>query len=60
MVKNIEESYKNNRKLKHDLNNHLLAIELRVKNGKQEECISILYSPLYFFITSLTFPNPIP
>ena len=43
MVKNIEESYKNNRKLKHDLNNHLLAIELRVKNGKQEEALDYIH-----------------
>lgn len=43
MVKNIEESYKNNRKLKHDLNNHLLAIELRVKNDKQEEALDYIH-----------------
>jgi len=43
MVKNIEESYKNNRKLKHDLNNHLLAIELRIKNGKQEEALDYIH-----------------
>lgn len=41
--KNIEESYKNNRKLKHDLHNHLLAIEMRLKNGSKDDVLDYIH-----------------
>ncbi|MCD7807776.1 MAG: hypothetical protein LUH02_00415, partial [Erysipelotrichaceae bacterium] len=43
VMKNIEESYKGNRQLRHDLNNHLLAIELRIKHGNQQNALDYIH-----------------
>ncbi len=43
VMKNIEESYKSNRQLRHDLNNHLLAIELRIKHGNQQDALDYIH-----------------
>ncbi len=39
---NIEETYKNNRKLKHDMANHLLAIQLRIESGDNDEALKYI------------------
>lgn len=43
MVKNIEETYKANRKLRHDLKNQLLAIEMRIRNGDKEDTLDYIH-----------------
>ncbi len=43
VMKNIEESYKSNRQLRHDLNNHLLAIELRIKHGNHQDALDYIH-----------------
>lgn len=43
MVKNIEETYKANRKLRHDLKNQLLAIEMRIRNGDKEDALDYIH-----------------